>query len=144
MRSVLKVVHLGRKSTSSNSIPSASKTCPGLSASVYTFGSLCGWKSPVWRQLSTELIPGGSVKRNTPQLYVAVSPLLCITAHTIMCMMEEQTHSGVLLGAQTIAILSGIIIWYPQWVCRSRLLIKQVCVGCVWIQPSTIKSSAAQ
>jgi hypothetical protein len=40
-------------------------------------------------------------------------------------------YLGSLLGAQTMAILSGIITWYPTCVCRSRLLIKHVCVGCV-------------
>lgn len=43
----------------------------------------------------------------------------------------ERTHEGLLLGAHTIAILSGIITWYPQCVCRSLLLIKHVWDGCV-------------
>ena len=60
--------HFGRKSTTWNSNPSASNTCPGLRASVYMFRSSCGWKRPVWRQLSTDCIPGGSVSRKTPQL----------------------------------------------------------------------------
>ena len=36
------------------------------------------------------------------------------------------------LGEQTMAIDSGNIIWYEQWVCRSTLERKAVCVGWVW------------
>ena len=38
-------------------------------------------------------------------------------------------YLGCFVGAQTMAMLSGIMTWYPTWVCRSLLLIKQVCVG---------------
>lgn len=38
-------------------------------------------------------------------------------------------HEGFCRGAQTMAILSGIISWYPAWVCRSRELMKHVWVG---------------
>ena len=41
------------------------------------------------------------------------------------------THSWN-LGEQTMAIDSGNIIWYEQWVCRSTLERKAVCVGWVW------------
>jgi len=43
---------------------------------------------------------------------------------------KEYAYSP-LLGAQTMAILSCIIAWYPECVCRSVELMKQVCVGCV-------------
>ena len=41
------------------------------------------------------------------------------------------THDGSKRGAQTMAMLSGIMTWYPACVCRSRELMKQLCVGCV-------------
>lgn len=53
----------------------------------------------------------------------------------------KRTYSGLLLGAHTMATLSGSMTWYPTEVCRSLLLKKQVWEGCVCIQPHTIKPS---
>jgi hypothetical protein len=38
-------------------------------------------------------------------------------------------HYSLYLGAQTTATASGIINWYEQWVCKSTLDKKAVCVG---------------
>lgn len=76
-----------------------------------------------------------SQPEDTPSIYVS---------HSYSVLDQKKTYDGVLLGAQTIAILSDIIVWYPKCVCRSRLLMKHVCVGWVWIQPSTIRSSLEQ
>lgn len=56
----------------------------------------------------------------------------------------KDTYDGSDLGAQTIAILSGIMTWYPDCVCRSLELMKHVWVGCVWIHPNTMRSSFMQ
>lgn len=56
-------------------------------------------------------------------------------------MAGSRTYSGDLEGAHTMATLSGNMTWYPTLVCRSLLLRKHVCVGCVWIQPQTMSSS---
>lgn len=42
------------------------------------------------------------------------------------------------------AMLSGIMTWYPDWVCKSLELMKHVWVGCVWIHPNTMRSSFIQ
>lgn len=57
---------------------------------------------------------------------------------------KEATYDGVYRGAQTMAMLSGIMTWYPAWVCISRELMKQVCVGWVWIHPTTRRSFSMQ
>ena len=67
-------------------------------------------------------------------------PSCCMLANSGLVESERTAYSP-LLGAHTMAILSGIMTWYPQCVCRSLELMKHVCVGCVWIQPSTIRSS---
>jgi hypothetical protein len=54
------------------------------------------------------------------------------------------TYLGSCLGEHTMARLSGKKVWYPACVCRSLELMKQVCVGCVWIQPNTSRVFSSQ
>ena len=123
-----------RKSTTSSFAPGISLTCPSdvpLQQSRYIAspGISCGWNKLFPRQSDIVFNPGGSVNLNTPQLQINLGRKI----------ERGRENLGILEGEQTIAIASGSITWYPKWVCKSTLLMKQVCVGWVCIHPNVNK-----